>query len=45
MAADEVDQTPFRRGSGGNGRAVLHSGFLDILPLLNRICVCGKLAL
>src|SRR5438477_10568315 len=29
MAADEIAQTPFRRGSGGNGRAVLHSDLLD----------------
>src|SRR2546423_13773342 len=29
MAADEIAQTPFLCGSGGNGRAVLHSDLLD----------------
>src|SRR5438552_11253181 len=29
MAADEIAQTPFLRGSGGDGRAVLHSDLLD----------------
>jgi hypothetical protein len=38
----QVAQTPFLRGSGRNGRAVL---LLDILPLLNRVCASGKLAL
>lgn len=29
MAADEISQTPVLRGSGGNGRAVLHSDLRD----------------
>src|ERR1041384_476608 len=29
MAMDEVAKRPVRRGSGGNGRIILHSDFFD----------------
>ena len=41
----QIFKAPFLRGSGGGGCAVLHSDLRDILPLLNRVSVCGKLAL
>ncbi len=29
LSPDEIFQAPFLRGSGGNGRAILHSNLLD----------------